>query len=82
VSNAVPTSYEELKVQLAEARAQLASLSQEGGLRMRKAVGANPDDSIATTANLAAKQATSEGVPIQIVAALCLLSFLLAYFFF
>jgi len=49
---------------------------------MRKAVGANPDDSIATTANLAAKQATSEGVPVQIVAALCLLSFLLAYLFF
>jgi len=82
VTNAVPTSYEDLKAQLTEARAQLASLSQEGGLRMRKAVGANPDDSIATTANLAAKQATSEGVPVQIVAALCLLSFLLAYLFF
>jgi len=82
VSNAMPQSVDDLKAQLAQAQAKIASLTQEGGLRMRKAVGANPDDSVADVANLATRQASSEGVPVQIVAALCLLSFLIAYFLF
>jgi len=80
VSIAVPVSYEDLKAQLAQAQATIASYSQEGGLRMRKAVGASADTAPATT-DVVQQQAT-EGVPVQIVAALCLLSFLLAYMFF
>jgi len=80
VSNAVPTSYEDLKAQLAQAQATIASYSQEGGLRMRKAAGTSAD-TVAASADSARQQA-AEGVPVQIVAALCLLSFLLAYLFF
>lgn len=81
VSNAVPTSYEDLKAQLVQAQATIASYGQEGGLRMRKAVGAT-GDSTATTTDIGVRQVASEGVPLQIVALLCLLSFLLAYIFF
>jgi hypothetical protein len=81
VSNAVPTSYEDLKAQLAQAQATIALYGQEGGLRMRKVVGATGDSTTLTT-DVGARQATSEGVPVQIVALLCLLSFLLAYLFF
>ncbi len=80
VSNAAPTSYEDLKAQLAQAQATIASYSQEGGLRMRKAVGASADTIAVSTDSV--RQQAAEGVPIQIVAALCLLSFLLAYLFF
>lgn len=81
VSDAVPTSVEELKAQLAQAQATIASYTQDGGLRMRKAVGGTAERTAdATTA--AVQQVTSEGVPVQIVALLCLLSFLLAYLFF
>ena len=81
VSNAVPISYEDLKAQLAQAQATIASYGQEGGLRMRKATGAT-GDSPTTTTDVGARQVASEGVPMQIVALLCLLSFLLAYLFF
>jgi hypothetical protein len=80
ISNAVPTSYEDLKAQLAQAQAIIASYSQEGGLKMRKAAGASADT--ATAAADSVRQQAAEGVPVQIVAALCLLSFLLAYMFF
>jgi hypothetical protein len=80
VSNAVPASYEDLKTQLAQAQATIASYSQEGGLKMRKAAGASAD-TVAASADSVRQQAV-EGVPVQIVAALCLLSFLLAYLFF
>jgi hypothetical protein len=80
VSNAVPTSYEDLKAQLAQAQATIASYSQEGGVRMRKAAGASGDNT--ATSDIGVRQQAAEGVPVQIVAALCLLSFLLAYLFF
>ena len=80
VSNAVPMSYEDLKAQLAQAQATIASYSQEGGLRMRKAAEASADTATATADSV--RQQVAEGVPVQIVAALCLLSFLLAYMFF
>jgi len=79
-SNAVPTSYEDLKAQLAQAQATIASYGKEGGLRMRKAVGATEDSNATSDAGI--RQQAAEGVPVQIVAALCLLSFLLAYLFF
>ena len=68
ISNAVPTSYEDLKAQLAQAQAIIASYSQEGGLRMRKVAGASADT--ATAAADSVRQQAAEGVPVQIVAAL------------
>jgi len=80
VSSAVPTSYEDLKAQLAQAQATISSYSQEGGLRMRKAVSGEASNTGSTDGGVL--QQGTQGVPVQIVAALCLLSFLLAYLFF
>lgn len=80
ISDATPT-VEELKAQLAQAKATVASYSQDGGLRLRKAVGASGEGSTAIS-DVSARQATVEGVPVPIVAALCFLSFLLAYLLF
>ena len=88
VANAVPTSTEELQAQLAQAKAQIAKLTSannEQGLRQRKADAVNQDarERISTgTTGMGIQQQPGDGVPVQIVAALCLLSFLLAYFLF
>lgn len=76
---AAPT-YEEIKAKLAEAQATIAGYAQDGGLRLRKV--ANGETENATVNEIAHKVQNSQGVPVQIVAALCFLSFLLAYFFF
>ncbi|KAI9710210.1 MAG: hypothetical protein M1812_007482 [Candelaria pacifica] len=88
VANAVPTSNEDLKTQLADAKTTISNLTQqaeEQGLRQRKADAVNQDsrERITTgTTGMGIQQQPADGVPVQIVAALCLLSFLLAYFFF
>lgn len=79
VSKAVPTSQEELKQQLAEAKVQIKKLTNQLGdpqLRQRKVQEAS--DKIQTVV----QQSGETGVPVQVVAGLCLLSFLLAYLFF
>lgn len=78
VASTAQVTYDELKQKLAQAEAQLVSL-KDGGLRQRKVPGSNEK-----TVEQVAQQVkqTVEGVPVQIVALLCLLSFLLAYFFF
>ncbi|CAG8949177.1 hypothetical protein HYFRA_00004800 [Hymenoscyphus fraxineus] len=80
VAAAVPLSYDELKAQLADAKATIASYGNEAGLRMRKVAAG--ETSNATVNDVAHRVQASQGVPLQIVAALCLLSFLLAYAFF
>ena len=82
VSAALPNSVEELKAQLAQAQATIASYGQEGGLRLRKAGKALGADEVAPAAQAAIRTTSQEGVPVKIVAALCFLSFLIAYFFF
>ena len=89
VANAIPTSGEDVRAQLAEAKAMISKLQQqaeEQGLRQRKsdAVVQDSRERISTgTTGMGIQQApATTGVPVQIVAALCLLSFLLAYFFF
>lgn len=79
---ATAPSMEELKMQLAEARAQVASMGSEGGLRMRKAANAVGVEDVVPAAQAAMGTASSEGVPVQWTALLCLISFLIAYFFF
>ncbi len=83
-------SSDDLRDQLAKAEATIAMLKNEvaSGLRQRKASAAAAgaaDEKSKGGAQLA--QATrpaqgTEGVPVQVVAVLCLTSFLLAYFFF
>ncbi|KAH9900120.1 VAMP-associated protein [Xylariomycetidae sp. FL2044] len=77
-------SREELKQQLYQAEKLIAQLKQEqGGLRQRKSGGAATEDKPSSKpAELAQAVRGTEGVPIHITAALCLLSFLLAYLFF
>ncbi|KAL8928341.1 MAG: hypothetical protein Q9172_000933 [Xanthocarpia lactea] len=88
IAQAVPTSGEDLRAQLADAKATIARLTQqaeEQGLRQRKTDAVNQDsrDRITTgTTGMGIQQLPADGVPVQIVAALCLLSFLLAYFLF
>lgn len=88
LANAIPTSSEELQAHLAEAKAQIAKLTSiinDQGLRQRKVDAVNQDarERITTgTTGMGVQQQPADGVPVQIAAALCLLSFLLAYFFF
>lgn len=87
-TNAIPTSTEELQAQLAEAKATIARMTsqkEEQGLRQRKTDAVNQDSReriTAGTTGMGIQQQPADGVPVQLVAALCLLSFLLAYFFF
>ncbi len=88
LANAVPTSGDDLQAQLSQAKATIARMTQqsdEQGLRQRKADAVNQDsrERITTgTTGMGVQQQPADGVPVQIVAALCLLSFLLAYFLF
>jgi hypothetical protein len=78
-ANAVPTSREELEQQLAAAKAQISKLTSQLNdpqLRQRKVQEAS--EKMQTVV----QQSNESGVPVQIVAGLCLLSFLIAYLFF
>jgi hypothetical protein len=82
VANVLPSS-DELKAQLAEANAQIQRLKDrlaDQGLRQRK-TGAEAGKAAPATMQQSHAQ-TQAGVSIQAVAGLCLLSFLIAYFFF
>uniref|UniRef100_A0A4E9EAA2 MSP domain-containing protein n=1 Tax=Gibberella zeae TaxID=5518 RepID=A0A4E9EAA2_GIBZA len=75
-------TYEELKAKLAQAEQQLVAL-KDSGLRQRNVKSDSNDDEKRPVAQTAqAIQQTVEGVPVQMAAILCLVSFLLAYFFF
>jgi hypothetical protein len=87
VASVIPTSTEELKTQLAEAHAQIQRLKDQlsnQGSRLRKSEGgkASSDDNVLMMQQQHPRQSADLGVPLQVVAGLCLLSFLLAYFFF
>ncbi|OKL58952.1 hypothetical protein UA08_05704 [Talaromyces atroroseus] len=80
-------SVDDTREQLSDALAQIQRLKaqlSEQGLRQRKAEGAPSSTTKGgnTLQQQIAQPAAEVGVPVQIVAALCLLSFLLAYFFF
>lgn len=81
VTSAFPSS-DELKSQLADANAHIQRLKDrlaDQGLRQRKTGGEAP----AAPATMQQSHAQTEsGVSVQVVAGLCLLSFLIAYFFF
>ncbi|KAF2399197.1 VAMP-associated protein [Trichodelitschia bisporula] len=86
VAAPIPTSVEELQAQLAEAHSVIAKLKEQtddSGLRRRKGDSSAKAEERMTSGptSLVAHQ-TQEGVPIKVVAGLCFLCFLLAYFFF
>jgi len=79
VANSVPTSSEDMKQQLATAKEQIAKLTsqvQDPAFRQRKMQETNEK------VQAVVQQSQESGVPLQIVAGLCLLSFLIAYLFF
>ncbi|EAW10159.1 putative integral ER membrane protein Scs2 [Aspergillus clavatus NRRL 1] len=79
----IPTSADDLKAQLSEATAQIHKLKErlaDQGLRQRKIGGET--EKTAPTMQQQHPQSAEAGVPVQVVAGLCLLSFLIAYFFF
>lgn len=87
VTSAAGATYEGLKDQAANVEAKVSSLTSDAtsGLRQRKtgAASAVETGTLPPVRELAqtSRQGT-EGVPVQIVAALCLLSFFLGYWFF
>lgn len=83
-TNSSEPSYEEVKEQLLQAEKLIAQLKNDnGGLRQRKTANIAEEKPSAKPSELAqAARAGTEGVPVQITAILCLLSFLLAYVFF
>jgi len=81
IAAASPLTYEEIQSKLAEAQATIASYANEGGLRMRKVAAGETSNKTVNEVSQAI-QGGAQGVPLQIVAALCLVSFLLAYLFF
>jgi len=85
VSNAIPVSQEDLKAQLEEAKATIARLTQQAteaaGLRQRKPETTSGSKAPLSTATHT-QTAPAGGVQVPIVAFLCLLSFLIAYFLF
>ncbi|KAE8373442.1 PapD-like protein [Aspergillus bertholletiae] len=84
IASVIPTSGEDLSAQLAEAKAQIQKLKDklaDQGLRQRK-IGGETEKSAAPALQQQHAQAVEAGVPVQMVAGLCLLSFLIAYFFF
>lgn len=88
ISNAASKSGEELHTQPDQAKGTDSSLkiqAEEQVLKQRKSDAVHQDsrERITTgTTGMGIQQQPADGVPVQIVAALCLLSFLLAYFFF
>ncbi|GAB0135746.1 hypothetical protein EsDP_00004073 [Epichloe bromicola] len=81
VTETAQLTYEELKTKLGQAEAQLLNL-KDGGLRQRNVKAASSDEKKPAGQTTQAVKQRPDGVPVQIVALLCLLSFLLAYFFF
>jgi hypothetical protein len=81
VTTVTKEAYEELKAELASAKQKLAAAADQSGLRQRKTTGSDEKLQPAGQRAQQVRQGT-EGVPIKIAAALCLLSFLLAYLFF
>jgi hypothetical protein len=82
VSNAIPTSQDDVRRQLEDAKATISRLQEQAtsGLRQRNVVGSGEKSS--SQSGLATKTGSAGGVSVPIVALLCLLCFLIAYFFF
>lgn len=83
VTSVIPTSQDDLKKQLDAANAKVSQLQQQAteGLRQRKLADSGEKSASSTSTSMQHAPAPG-GVPVQIVAALCLLCFVIAYRFF
>ena len=87
-SNTASSAGQTLQQQLDAAKATIAQLRSQAdsqGFRQRKSEAGVQDSTKGTamgTTGMGVQAQPINGVPVQIVAALCLLSFLLAYLFF
>ncbi|KAH8124158.1 hypothetical protein FP744_10001805 [Trichoderma asperellum] len=81
VAGTVQSGTEELKAKIAQLEAELANY-KNGGLRQRNVKGSSGNEKGAAGAVAQQAKQGVEGVPVQIAAILCLVSFLLAYLFF
>ncbi|KAI1005330.1 hypothetical protein K3495_g2883 [Podosphaera aphanis] len=81
LSNAPTLSYDEIHARLVKAEQVIASYAHDGGLRLRKNVKGGTESEVFSEVAHQVQQG-SQGVPLQIVAALCFTSFLLAYLLF
>jgi hypothetical protein len=82
ISSVIPTSQADLQRQLDAANAKIKQLQEQAseGLRQRKITADGQEKSSVSTSLQNAP--APGGVPVQIVAGLCLLCFLIAYLFF
>jgi hypothetical protein len=81
----IPNPNASVEAQLAEAKAQIAALTKQlevsaSGLRHRNV--SSQDSNRPASARAVVQTAAEQGVPVKIVAYLCLAAFLLAYLFF
>ena len=80
------TGGDDKAAQLAEANAKIARLEaeiQNQGLRQRKGVVSDSKEGgVKGASGLAMSTHPPEGIPVQICAGLCLVTFLIAWFFF
>lgn len=82
---AVLPSSEDVHAQLEQAKATIARLTsqtQEQGLRQRKTEAFSGTERSRGGTTTGVQQGTPNGVPVPMVAALCLMSFLIAYLLF
>ena len=87
ITSSIPTSSDDMKRQLEAANAKVMQLQQQmtEGLRQRRTGAGEGDEKAGTTSggNMGLHNAPAPGgVPVQYVAALCLLCFLIAYLLF
>jgi hypothetical protein len=84
-TSALPTSQDDLKQQLSTANAKIKQLQEQmaEGIRQRKPqeAASKAAENVQQSLQTASQQAPG-GVPLQVAAGLCLLCFLVAYFFF
>lgn len=79
IVNAVPKSQDELKEQLSAAQARISELTNQlADPQVRQRKVAEAQEKVQTVI----QQSQNTGVPLHITAALCLVSFLIAYLFF
>lgn len=79
VMNAIPKSQDDVQQQLAAAQARIQELSSQlADPEVRQRKMAEAQEKVQTVI----QQSQDSGVPLQITAALCLVSFLIAYLFF
>ncbi|KAL7926040.1 PapD-like protein [Trichoderma austrokoningii] len=81
VASTIQSGSDELKAKIVQLEAELANY-KNGGLRQRNVKGSSGSDKGPAGAVAQQTKQGVEGVPVQIAAILCLVSFLLAYLFF